>query len=164
MVYWITGMSGCGKTTLGRALCKRLKSEGRNVVFLDGDDMRNIFCDGLGYTYEDRKICAFRYSRLCAYLGNQDIDVVCSTVSMFNSVRLWNRGNISDYSEIYLKCSDEIMEKRDYKNVYKKENVVGRDIAAEVPVNPDLIFFSDLMSTDAMIEEIFNRRVYYDKD
>lgn len=164
MVYWITGMSGCGKTTLGRALCKRLKGAGRNVVFLDGDDMRNIFCDGLGYTYDDRKTCAFRYSRLCAYLGSQDLDVVCSTVSMFNSVRSWNRNNISDYCEIYLKCSDEILEKRDYKNVYKKENVVGRNILAEIPEKPDLIFFSDLMSTDAIVEGILNWRDSYDKD
>ncbi|MBP1549984.1 MAG: adenylyl-sulfate kinase [Oscillospiraceae bacterium] len=164
MVYWITGMSGCGKTTLGKALYAKIKSTGRNAVFLDGDDMRKIFCDGLGYTYDDRKTCAFRYSRLCSYLSEQGTDVVCSTVSMFHSVRQWNRENIADYCEIYLKCSDEILKDRDYKNVYAKDNVVGKDVLAETPEDPDLIFFSDSMTVASMVEEIINWRKKYDKD
>ena len=34
-----------------------------------------------------------RYSRLCAMLQRQGMNVICCTISMFDSVRDWNREN-----------------------------------------------------------------------
>ena len=36
-VYWLTGLSGAGKTTVGFELVKILENQGKNVVRLDGD-------------------------------------------------------------------------------------------------------------------------------
>ena len=36
-VFWITGLSGAGKTTVGMELWRRLRTAGRSAVFLDGD-------------------------------------------------------------------------------------------------------------------------------
>ena len=164
MIIGICGKSGSGKTTLGKALYKKLITEKNNIIFLDGDDLRQIFCDGLGYTYDERKICAFRYARLCAYLSMQNMDVICSTVSMFNDVRYWNRKNIIDYCEIYLKCNEETLVKRDYKQVYNKRNVVGIDIKAEFPEMPDLTFFDDDINIDSIVNQILQWRDRYDKN
>ena len=104
-VYWITGLSGAGKTTIGRIFYERLKRIYPNTVFLDGDALRKVFGDDLGYSKEDRRKCAMRYSKLCAMLQEQEINVVCCTISMFDCVRAWNRENIRNYREIYVKVS-----------------------------------------------------------
>ena len=42
-VIWITGLSGSGKTTLGIKISNALKEKGSAVVYLDGDQLREVF-------------------------------------------------------------------------------------------------------------------------
>lgn len=39
-VFWITGLSGAGKTTIGYLLYTKLKIQKNSIVFLDGDELR----------------------------------------------------------------------------------------------------------------------------
>ena len=105
MVFWLTGLSGAGKTTIGKLLYQKLKAQKDNVVFLDGDQLRQVFGDDLGYTPDQRLKSAMRNARLCKLLADQGIDVVCCTISMFDRVRDWNRANIPGYVEVYVKAS-----------------------------------------------------------
>ena len=41
-LYWITGLSGSGKTTISKFFYKEMKKINRNTIFLDGDIMRGI--------------------------------------------------------------------------------------------------------------------------
>lgn len=66
-LYWITGISGAGKTSIGKRLHEYL-SNGRTPVFLDSYIMRRIFGDDVGYTRDDRRKIAFKYSKLCYIL------------------------------------------------------------------------------------------------
>lgn len=53
----------------------KLKKNDPATVFLDGDTLRQVFGDDLGYSETDRRKCAMRYSRLCKFLfgtGNND--------------------------------------------------------------------------------------------
>ena len=63
-LYWITGLSGSGKTTIGTALYYRLKNEQDNLVILDGDILKKLVGDSLGYSKEDRKKRAYYYLSL----------------------------------------------------------------------------------------------------
>ena len=117
-VYWITGLSGAGKTTIGQIFYQELKRISLNTVFLDGDTMREVFGTDLGYSESERRKCAMRYSRLCAMLKNQELNVVCCTISMFDEIRRWNREHIENYREIYIKTSFETLQKRDQKGLY----------------------------------------------
>lgn len=148
-VYWITGLSGAGKTTIGKLLYAKIKEGHPNTVFLDGDTLRKVFGEDLGYSKEERRKCAMRYSRLCAMLQEQGMNVICCTISMFDSVREWNRKNIHNYKEIYVKASMEILQKRDQKGLYsgiteeKQKEVVGIHMEIEEPKCPDLILKND---------------------
>lgn len=148
-VYWITGLSGAGKTTIGKLFYTYLKAKQPATVFLDGDTLRQVFGDDLKYTEEDRRKCAMRYARLCAMLAEQGLNVICCTISMFDSVREWNRKNICQYREIYVKVSMEVLRKRDQKGLYSGKTVESNtDVAGvhfdiEEPKFPDLVLDND---------------------
>ena len=66
---------------------------------------------------------------------------MCCTISMFDSVRAWNRENIPGYVEVYIEASMETLRRRDQKGLYStgKQNVAGVDFQVELPKAPDLI-------------------------
>jgi adenylylsulfate kinase-like enzyme/phosphohistidine swiveling domain-containing protein len=140
-VFWITGLSGAGKTTLGRELSNRLRAAGHPVTFLDGDALRSVIAEDLGHSKEDRRRSAMRNARLCRLLAEQGADVVCATISLFHEVQRWNRENIPGYREIYLRVPLEELQRRDSKGIYAgaRRDVVGLDVPAEAPEAPDLV-------------------------
>lgn len=117
-VYWITGLSGSGKSTVALRLYQILQKENPGTVYLDGDRLREILGAATpdSYTPEERHLLAFTYAKLCKMLSEQKFTVICSTVSMLNDVREWNRKNINNYQEIYLKATEETLIARDQKN------------------------------------------------
>jgi len=144
-VFWITGLSGAGKTTVGQELARRLRTAGRRVIFLDGDNLRAVIAEDLGHTASDRRRSAMRNARLCRLLAEQGADVVCATISLFHEVQRWNRENIPGYREIYLRVPLEELRLRDNKGIYAQAaraevcDVVGLDVPAETPESPDLV-------------------------
>lgn len=145
-VYWITGLSGAGKTTVAKQLFDYLKEYKDNVVLLDGDILREVFGNDLGYTNEDRKISAMRNSKLCKMLSDQGFDTIIATISMFDFCREWNREHIDKYLEIFLDVPIEVLIDRDQKQLYSKfteNSVVGISLECEMPRNPDLTIKND---------------------
>tara|TARA_Y100000591_G_C21854904_1_gene714595 strand:+ start:12417 stop:12920 length:504 start_codon:yes stop_codon:yes gene_type:complete len=144
MVTWIIGLSGAGKSTLANAVVKKFNSNKREVVLIDGDMVREIFGNDLGYSIEDRKKNANRVSRICKLLDDQNINVVCAILSIFPDSREWNRENISNYYEVYIEAPMEELQNRDYKGLYKKYNdghikdIAGLDIEFVEPKNSNL--------------------------
>lgn len=165
-VYWITGLSGAGKTTIGSLFFEKMKAEYPNTVFFDGDMLRNAFGNDLGYSEEERRKCAMRYSRLCKLLQEQDINVICCTISMFDEIRDWNRHNINNYMEIYVKVPMKILHERNQKGLYSAakngidNDVAGIQVEAELPKNPDLVLENDgSITPEKQVEIIFSKGV-----
>ena len=160
-VYWITGLSGAGKTTVAALLAKRLRAHGRPVLQLDGDILRDIFSPAAGHDAEGRLRLAGAYGRLCREVAAQGIDVVCATISMFHAVRRWNREHIPGYREIYLRVPLSELRRRDSKGLYSAaregtaSNVVGVDLHAELPETPDLTVENHGISPEAAVERIW---------
>lgn len=161
-VYWLTGLSGAGKTTIGRAWFQELKKLGQSAVLLDGDEMRRVFGGGLGYSAQDRMQLAMSYGRLCALLSGQGLTVVCCTISMFDAVRAWNRENIPGYFEVYIKASMETLRRRDQKGLYSREDhdVAGVHVQVEEPKSPDLILENNGERTPLEQVELLRRAVW----
>jgi glutamine kinase len=156
-VFWITGLSGAGKTTVGEALWHRLRAAGRPAIHLDGDTLRGLIGRDLGHDRINRRESAMRNARLCQLLSNQGQDVVCSTISLFHDVQQWLRANIPNYYEIYLRVPIEELRRRDPKGIYaaahrgELPNVVGLDVPAEIPQQPHVTLdnFGELDSAAA---------------
>lgn len=151
MVIWLIGLSGAGKTVIGRAIHTLLRAKRPNVIFLDGDTVREIMGGDLGYSLDDRRKNAWRICRLCKYLDDQGIDVVCGILSIFHETQQWNRDNIPHYFEVYIRVPMETLIERDSKGLYRRalageiQNVVGFDVAFPPPPHPDLIIDNDTL-------------------
>lgn len=149
MVVWIIGLSGSGKTTLAEKIIKDANEIGLKPVLIDGDSVRDIFNNDLGYSMEDRLKNAYRICNLGKFLSDQGFCVVCSILSIFPDTRDWNRKNIKNYYEVFIDTPIEILIERDPKKLYKKyksgeiKNVVGMDIDFPAPINADLKIIND---------------------
>jgi adenylylsulfate kinase-like enzyme/SAM-dependent methyltransferase len=121
-VIWITGYSGSGKTTVGRVVERELQQKRVPAIFLDGDDLRNMFAEKWGYTRADRIELARVYFRLCSYLSSQGFTVVLAAVAMYDEVREWIRSNVPNVTEVFLDVPEEERIRRDKltKNVYSR--------------------------------------------
>ena len=178
ILYWITGLSGAGKTTIGNALYYELKKKNNNLVILDGDILKKLVGDSLGYSKEDRKKRAYYYSNLCKTLTDQGISVIICTIAMYDEVREWNRKHIERYVEVFLKVDKKVLIQRDRKGLYsgqtsgKVKEVAGMDLEVEFPKNPDIVIENDgTKSVEECVEQIvhyspqvqdtFNRDVAY---
>ena len=145
MVIWIIGLSGTGKTTLATQVVQRIRDQNGKVVLLDGDLIRTLFNNDVDHTIEGRRRNAERLSALSKYLADQGINVVAAVLSIFPDWQRWNRDNIKNYNEVYLKSSMETLLRRDIKNLYARaikgeiKNVVGVDIPFPEPESPDLV-------------------------
>ncbi len=154
-VYFFTGLAGAGKTTIGGLFYQRLKESRPDAVLLDGDRIRESVgdsCPVLGtvfhyerYTTEARRAGAYGLFRQCRYLAEQGKDVVCCSISMYSDVRQWNRENIENYKEIYVKVTHETLYRRDQKKLYSSgtKNVVGVDLPYDEPQHSSIVIQND---------------------
>ncbi|NOR57514.1 MAG: adenylyl-sulfate kinase, partial [Sulfurimonas sp.] len=159
MVIWITGLSGSGKTTIGKLVYEYVKQKNNNTVFLDGDVIRKALDNNYGYTLEDRLKGAKQVSGLCKMLDKEGINVVCSTMSLFKEIQDSNRKEIDKYIEVFLDVDIKILKERDSKKLYSsvKENVVGIDLSYYAPVNPELCLDnSGFDNLDNNVDKIIN--------
>lgn len=155
-MYFFTGLSGAGKTTIGGLFYRQLKAVKPNVVLLDGDQTRPVFNEESGYSFSDRLKGSHRFFRVARMLAEQGIDVVACAICMHSQVRDWNRENIERYKEIYIKASLETLCRRDQKGLYSAgKNVIGVDLPFDEPKSPDMIVENEgEETTEAIVERI----------
>ena len=102
---------------------------------------------------------AFQYSKLCKFLSDNGIIVIISTISMFHEIYKWNRKNLKNYFEIYLKVPLTELKIRDPKKIYQRffngeiKNVAGLDLNIDEPFSPNLLIeFPECPSSHNIVE------------
>ncbi len=145
MIVWLNGLSGSGKSTVGRILHRMIVPHNPGTVYLDGDFLRDVWGDRLGHTVDQRRINADRISRLCKMLDDQGVNVIASVMHMFPDWQDWYRENFHEYFEVFLDVPMDVLRARDSKNIYKAaeagemQNVVGIDIEFPRPTKANLV-------------------------
>jgi adenylylsulfate kinase-like enzyme len=144
ILFWITGLSGSGKTTIAEKIKKRISNKFGPTLTISGDDLRQLL-NFKSFSKKDRLSYALSYGKFCKYITDKNINMIFSTVSLFNKVQKWNKSNINNYIEIYIETDiNEVINKKKkffYRGNYK--NIVGKNLKAEFPKKPNILIKND---------------------
>jgi adenylylsulfate kinase len=156
MIYWMTGLSGSGKSTIAEG-ASRL----RPVDILDGDVCRAGICRGLGFTHEGRQENLRRIAHLARHLG-QHTDVLVCCISPYESVRQMAREVCGDIRVVYVKASVDACRARDPKGLYARAdageipNFTGVQDPYEAPEDADLVIDTEQETPEESIQKLAN--------
>lgn len=140
ILFWITGLSGVGKTSIANKIKRSIESKYGTTLVINGDDLREIF-KLKSYNQSKRLEYGKIYCNFLKFLTDQNINVIFTVVGMFSSLRKWNRLNIQNYVEIFIKSEVKIIKKKTNKKTYRgsKKNIVGLGISPQYPKKPDIL-------------------------
>ncbi|MBD3392794.1 MAG: sulfate adenylyltransferase subunit CysN [Chitinivibrionales bacterium] len=161
-VLWLTGYSGSGKSTIAKALEKRLFDMGCSTMLLDGDNVRHGLCGDLGFSDRDRTENIRRVGEVAKLFFENGALAICTFISPFREDRDFVRGIMEPgrFFEVFVKCDLEVCKRRDPRGLYKKaaageiKQFTGIDSPYEEPVHPELTVETDLESADQIVESI----------
>lgn len=147
LVFWFTGLSGAGKSTVAGAVRDRLVADGRSVLILDGDDVRARFHRHLGFSEDDIRENNRLIAGLCAERRVDHDAILVPVIAPFAESRAAARAALAPgFYEIYCTAGLQVVAKRDPKGLYAKArsgaiaNLIGYSPGTryDVPANPDL--------------------------
>ena len=159
ILFWITGLSGSGKTTISKKIKKKISYLYGPTIELSAEDLRKIL-KFKKYTQKARIEYLLKYRHFFKLITDQKINLIFNVIGMYNRARDWNRKNIENYVEIYIKADINKIINFKKKATYLKnrKNIVGLDIKAEFPKNPDIVIKNDFnRSTDKLVKELLSK-------
>jgi len=166
-VIWLTGLSGCGKSTIANELESQLFRRGAATILLDGDNVRHGLCAppqtlaqrhdqafadrfGLGFGQQDREENIRRIAAVGELFVGSGIIAITAFVSPYRADRQLARmqiesaGSKGDFVEVFVDTPLEVCERRDPKGLYKKarageiKSFTGISAPYEPPFAPEI--------------------------
>jgi bifunctional enzyme CysN/CysC len=161
-VVWLTGLSGAGKTTIARAVERRLFELGCRTVLLDGDQLRRGLSADLGFSPQDRGENIRRAGEVAKLFFEQGNLVICAFVSPYRQDRDRVRARLPDgrFVEVFVNASLETCRLRDPKQLYVRADsgqiadFTGISAPYEEPLRPELTIDTERVSVDEGADSI----------
>ena len=164
VVLWLTGLSGCGKSTIATELEKRLFEMNTNVFILDGDNVRHGLNGDLGFSPEDREENIRRIGEVAHLFAEAGVIAITSFISPYRKDRdrARNLNEKGDFIEVHVTAPLSICEDRDPKGLYKKARngtipeFTGISAPYEEPENPELTIETDKLNVQESVDKIID--------
>jgi sulfate adenylyltransferase len=164
---WFTGLSGAGKSTTAEILTELLLEHGRRVTLLDGDIVRTMLSQGLGFSKHDRDANIRRIGFVASEVVRHGGIAICAAVSPYRATRDDVRSAMGRdrFLEVYVNTPLEICELRDAKGIYARaragemKNVTGIDDPYEEPLNPEIILDTVGHTAEKNARQILGRMI-----
>lgn len=164
LTVWLTGLPSAGKSTIARALEKRLLDAGRAVEVLDGDVVRTHLTKGLGFSREDRRENVLRIGFVAHLLARNGVTVLCPVIAPYRDDRAEVRAlhdNGARFLEVFVATPVAVCSERDVKGLYAKQRagelqgLTGVDDPYEEPLAPDVVIPTHELSLDESVELVW---------
>ena len=160
-IFWFTGLSGSGKSSVAEGVKVKLASLGYAVRIIDGDEVRATFNRHLGFSERDIETNNCLIADLGASCrGNFDV-ILVPIISPLIRLRSMARKRLAEpFYEVYFNADLACVSARDVKGLYAKAsrneiiNLIGYSDANpyEVPINPDFVVESGQQTLDVSID------------
>jgi len=164
LVFWFSGLSGSGKTTIAESIKPFLEKDGFSVLVLDGDVVRARLHTRLGFTEQDIKKNNALIANLCqTHQDNYNV-ILVPIISPYAICREYARNLLGkEFYEVYFSADLETVVKRDVKGLYSKakrkeiSNLIGYSPGNiyEPPQNPDFVVDSMQSSIERTTNEFY---------
>jgi adenylylsulfate kinase len=161
-VFWFTGLSGSGKSTIAVRVHEELLRRGADVEYIDGDALREVF-PSTGFTREEREEHLRRTGYMASRLAAHGVTVVASFVSPYRESREFIRKLCPGFVEIYVSTPLDECERRDVKGLYARarrgeiRNFTGIDDPYEAPEHPELTLDTRSFSVEQSVATVLER-------
>ena len=163
-IFWFTGLSGSGKSTIARIVERKLLDKGLQAYTLDGDNLRFGLNGDLGFSNEDRKENIRRVGEVAKLFCDANVLCLCSFISPFEKDRQWVRSLVGndEFLEIYVATSLDECERRDVKGLYKRARTgeitdfTGISSPYEVPKDPDIILQTQSLTPEQSAQQVID--------
>lgn len=146
-LVWFTGLSASGKTTLAKAIERRLLELGVRSYRLDGDVVREGLNADLGFSPEHRKENVRRITEVGRLMVDAGLVVVVAVIAPYAKDREATRARFGkgEFFEVFVDTPIEVCEQRDPKGMYKRARAgqlpdfTGVSAPYEIPSDPDMV-------------------------
>ena len=101
---WFTGLPGCGKSTIARAVQAELARRGLDVAFLVMDERRKAYFPHPAYTAEERAKAYTLFAREAAEIVARGRGVILDATAHRLVMRQEARGLIERFAEVLVRC------------------------------------------------------------
>jgi len=164
-VFWLTGLSGSGKSTIALGVEKELYNRGYLTQILDGDNIRSGINSNLGFSDEDRTENIRRIAEVSKLFNNCGIITINSFVSPTIAIRSQARQIIGEenFIEVFINTPLAVCEQRDVKGLYKKarrgeiKDFTGIDAPFEEPPNPQIEIKTAGQSVEQSVRQLLEK-------
>ena len=158
----LTGLPAAGKSTIAKALERRLFDRGRTTLRLDGQNMRLGLSRDLGFSAHDRSENLRRTAEVARLANNQGLIVLAAFVAPAAEVRDRMRELIlpERWIEVLLEAPEEVRRERDEAGMYAKADsgeiasFPGVTAPYDRPVDPALTLDTSQLSVDEAVDAI----------